>query len=312
MKKTVSICTVAMNRTDHLLATTAENSKSTLHAEHIILDYGSDISVKRKDLPEDQRIRLFRCEAPSGWWLTHAYNLAFSLTSGDYILKLDADCSITDDLTAALTLFEKKNYPDLMCNRLTLQDYHLDDGLFQTTGLFMLSRTILDKLNGFNPYLKGWGWEEIDLFSRAFIAGATITKFPVNNSISEIKHSAFRRIEKPSGKHFMGRISSEALIKASNIKNCILATECTHQSIVWPSLNEYREIWKVKQQPPVINISYKKILGDRPYKRMVKKMFKELASNSTEGLVMLKIAGKLTKIIPHSFMEKKLMEQNLL
>lgn len=301
-----------MNRTDHLMATAAENSKSTLHAEHIILDYGSDIPVKKEDLPEDQRIRLFRCEASSGWWLTHAYNLAFSLATGDYILKLDADCSITDELTAALTLFEKKNYPDLMCNRLTVQDYNLDDRLFQSTGLFMLSRTILQKLNGFNPYLKGWGWDEIDLFSRALIAGATITKFPVNNTILEIKHSALRRIEKPSSKHFMGRISSDALIKASNEKNCILATECIHQSIVWPSLNEYREIWQTKQQTPVLNISYKKILGDQQYKRMVKKMFKGLVSNSAEGSVMLKIAGKITKMIPHAFMEKKLMEFNLL
>jgi GT2 family glycosyltransferase len=102
----ISVVTVSMNRTEHLKKSAAAISQSPHHSEHLILDFGSSKPITSADLPKDHRIRLIRVDAPGGrWWLSQAYNLAFSLAECDSILKVDADVLIS------VRRFRKINVP---------------------------------------------------------------------------------------------------------------------------------------------------------------------------------------------------------
>ena len=175
----ISIVTVSMNRTEHLFQQARAVSELRDHSEHIILDFGSTTPISRDQLPSDERIRLHRAESPNGrWWLTHSYNLAFALAKGDYILKLDADIVPSQQFVDRLIERQAITNSHLMCNRLTIQDWNLPSELFTTNGLFFCKTTSLNEIRGFNPYIQGWGWDEIDLYSRFFLAGFPASRIP--------------------------------------------------------------------------------------------------------------------------------------
>ena len=62
----LSIVTVAMNRTDHLLQQARAVSALRGHGEHVILDFGNTSPISRDQLPSDERIQLHRADSPNG------------------------------------------------------------------------------------------------------------------------------------------------------------------------------------------------------------------------------------------------------
>ena len=243
-----SIVTVAMNRTEHLLRSVSSVSQITGHDEHIVLDFGSSIPIYRDQLPADKRIKLHRVESPSGsWWLTHAYNLAFSLAAGDFILKLDADVLLSQEFVDELCKQQSKAVSDLMCNRLTLQDWSLPSGRFITNGLFFCRRSSLEDVGGFNPYIQGWGWDEVDLYSRFFLSGYSVSRIP-SCGVDLLEHDDDLRANsvrnsKPSALSFLtpdpNKVDARNKICAHNAKNRQIALASIMRSLYWPSLMEY-------------------------------------------------------------------------
>lgn len=98
----ISVVTVARDRTEHLICSAELVAQSSIHREHLILDFGPTSENDHHLLPADPRIRLIRCNWADEWWLTNAYNLAFALIDGDWFLKLDADDLIPPDFLAQL------------------------------------------------------------------------------------------------------------------------------------------------------------------------------------------------------------------
>jgi len=248
----LSIITVSMNRTEHLLQCAEIASRLTGHTEHLIIDFGSYPSVQRTSLPSDSRIRLIRVESPNGrWWLTHAYNLGFALAQGEYILKLDADILLSQDFMDRLCERQIKSNSDLMCNRLTLQDWKLPSSLFTTNGLFFCKTSSLAAIRGFNPYIQGWGWDDIDLYSRFFLAGFSISRIP-SHGLTLIDHTDdFREhpmIIQPEFKMIpaikISRIDPSRRMKSQNLKNKSISIASLNQGIQWPSLDVYADAFK--------------------------------------------------------------------
>lgn len=248
----ISIVTVAMNRTEHLLLQARAVSMLRGHEEHVILDLGSTIPISRDQLPDDKRIHLRRVESPNGrWWLTHSYNLAFALASGDYILKLDADTLPSQCFMDLLIKHQAATNAHLMCNRLTLQDWSLPSELFTSNGLFLCKKTSLDRVGGFNPYIQGWGWDEIDLFSRFFLAGFPSSRIP-KDGLDLIEHNNDAR-EPPilaTGVRLGGlpqitldQVSSTRRMQAQNEKNRQIAVVSIKKEVKWPSLEAYRSAY---------------------------------------------------------------------
>jgi glycosyltransferase involved in cell wall biosynthesis len=249
-----------MNLAEHLLQCAEMASRLSGHIEHLIIDFGSYPSVKRTTLPNDPRIRLIRVESPNGrWWLTHAYNLAFALAEGEYLLKLDADILLSQDFIDRLCKRQTESNSDLMCNRLTLQDWELPSTLFTTNGLFFCKTSSLAVIRGFNPYIQGWGWDEIDLYSRFFLAGFSMSRIP-SHGLTLIDHNDDSR-EHPISIHYgfkmisatkISRISPSRRIKAQNLKNKTISIASLNQGIQWPSLDDYAEAFKAYGELPML------------------------------------------------------------
>jgi len=148
----ITILTVAMNRTGHLLSSAAQISVWDGHREHLIIDWGSRNPIERRSLPADQRIRLLRVEGEADWQLTRAYNFAARQSSHETLLKLDADCWIED---------------------LSYRPAPLPPGHYRRTtgggglnGVVLINRADFLAVGGFNEYLKGYGYDDKDLFLR--------------------------------------------------------------------------------------------------------------------------------------------------
>lgn len=257
----LSIVTVSMNRTAHLLQQATAVSKLCGHGEHIILDYGSTTPISCDQLPSDERIKLHRVESPSGrWWLTHSYNLAFALAGGDYILKLDADILPSQRFIDALSKQQAANNPHLMCNRLTFQDWHLPSELFTTNGLFLCKRLSLAQIGGFNPYIQGWGWDEIDLYSRFFMAGFPVARMPADGLII-IQHGDDAREPVPNVNASLSRwiprsmpkeVSAARRMLMQNEKNKRIALSSIVKHQGWPSFHDYAEAYRSRASLPQV------------------------------------------------------------
>lgn len=235
----ISIVTVAMNRTNHLKQCVSAVSKIKCHCEHIILDFQSNPKISINDLPSnDKRIKLHYAESRSPqWWLTHSYNLAFSLARSEYILKLDADNLISEKFILNTLNLAVSNNADLLCNRLTLQDWNMPSEYFATSGIFLCRASALAKVRGFNPYIKGWGWDEIDLYSRFFLNGFSISRLPVSNNLEVIEHNDLLRDSSVA----TTKSNSTNCLGAKNERNKAVAIKSISNQITWPSLSDYKK-----------------------------------------------------------------------
>jgi hypothetical protein len=236
-----------MNRAEHLLETAQAIARLRSHNEHVTLDFGSSIPISRDQLPGDDRVKLYRVERPNGkWWLTHAYNLAFALAERAYILKLDADILPSQDFMDKVCEQQARTNAHLLCNRLTLQDWGLPSSLFTTNGLFLCKRSSLVELGGFNPYIQGWGWDELDLYSRFFLSGFPVARLP-QDGLSLIEHednlreppvrrTLSRSIPLPPSK--LEEVTPTRRKQAQNAKNRQIAIAYVKSGLKWPSLDE--------------------------------------------------------------------------
>jgi hypothetical protein len=255
----LSIVTVTMNRTEHVLQTARHTARLGLHHEHLILDYGSTVPLRRADLPPDDRIRLIQVRNPSAkWWLTHSYNLAFALATGEHVLKLDADVLLSPQFADRILHTLEQTRAHLLCNRLTRQDWILPESRFTTNGLFLVRRSSLASIRGFNPYLQNWGWDDIDLYSRLFLAGFPVGQLP-REGVELIVHGDEQRVSgqlhRPWRERLLTRAStredvSRRRMHANDVKNQRIAVAAILRGISWPDFDVYQDAFRSTQGLP--------------------------------------------------------------
>lgn len=211
----ISIVTVVMNRTNHLLATAPKVSQWPCHAEHLIVDWSSESPLERAILPDDSRIRLLRVEGERRWQLTRAYNFAFGMASHEIVLKLDADCWINRPRTAQIDL-------DPGTYLRSAQGGGLN-------GIFMIRRDDFFDVGGFNEYLCGYGHDDKDLYHR--LDRTCQSSFFQPDIFRTIEHSDSERVAFRKGaadsasKTILPWVSLEsiALMEESKVRNRVLA-----------------------------------------------------------------------------------------
>lgn len=180
----ISIITVSHNRNEHLIQCISAISKCNCHIEHIVLDWNSNPAVLISDLPEDHRIRLIRVDHERHWWLTRAYNYAASFANGNWLLKVDADCILDQDFFDA---FDPTHASLQTFGNLSLLTNNDTD--FSGWGLFSVKRDIFERCGGFNEWIFGWGFDDIDLYERILeIPNATLALLP-KCGIYMLKHT---------------------------------------------------------------------------------------------------------------------------
>lgn len=184
----LSIVTAVHNRQDHLNKSAASISHYGHHQEHIILDWSSHPPVDVDALPEDPRIRLVRVEGERSWWLSRALNRAMAEARGSWLLKVDADC-----------ILEAPFFRALEPARAELQIAALPRGpradkIPALWGLFGVDASLFAAAGGFNEYLHGWGYDDIDLFERMLlIPGSRLALLP-QAGVKDLAHTDRQRV----------------------------------------------------------------------------------------------------------------------
>jgi glycosyltransferase involved in cell wall biosynthesis len=239
----LSIVTAVKNRPEHIAKSAAAISAQDFHFEHIIVDWASNPPVQRQDLPDDQRIVLVRVNGNMPWWLAGAYNLGFAIASGDAILKSDAD--ILPGPEFLLWVLNNCNQAGFSCGRLTSQEWMMDSSLYPSSGLFWAKRQALVDVRGFNPLIYGWGWDDIDLYTRLFSAGHIALRLKPLDTV-ELNHSSQDRkaglfdccgsLDLPP-KHFPDFANN-----ISNLINARISVFCAYSLLQFPKLSQYLDL----------------------------------------------------------------------
>ncbi len=223
MPRSTSVVTVCMNRREHLLEAAPRVAAWPHHQEHLIVDWSSIDPLRRADLPDDPRIRLLRVEGERRWNLCRAYNFALQQARGDCLFKLDAD-GWPEDLPAADALA----VDGVVCCFGSGEDGRL--------GQFLVDRSLLEQVGGFNEYLWGYGFDDKDLKARLQGHAGVAIRLLQPQALGVIAHSieyrasrAHRADVRPGP---LEEGHSHALKRATSMANRVMAASCpwSHRS----------------------------------------------------------------------------------
>jgi len=151
--------------------------------EWVIVNYNSqdDMDEGMRDyigLTVRGNLKYYRATDVQYFNQSHAKNLCHILSSGDYVMNLDADNFIgLDGIAKIVKLFYA--YPDAV-----IQGY---------AGLVGLKKSHFLSLGGYDEEFQGWGHEDNDLIMRA--KGLGLTHFQLDCLRGRIEHSDEERIE---------------------------------------------------------------------------------------------------------------------
>ncbi len=165
IKEGISVFTCCMNRNENLDRALATWVKVPEIDEIIILDWSSSDPVKPiADKYNDSRIIVARAEGQERWILSYAFNLAARLTTRKKVLKMDADVELEPDFFQFHQLKPGQFFTGNWQLAKTENDLHLN-------GVVYVYREDFFRVNGYNEYIKTYGWDDSDLYTRLESAG---------------------------------------------------------------------------------------------------------------------------------------------
>lgn len=220
----ISVVTCTKDRHNHLKKTIENVEKISRLKEHIILDWDSKNEFKIEDSKKNKK-KIYYVKNEKKWWLTRAYNTCFFIAKSEYILKLDADVFIN---------YKKFNNLDYSKYDLIVFYDKPND-----PGNFLITKKLLDSINGFNEYMWEWGWSDHDLINRAKENSKESRILEIYGYIDKIPHDNEKRSTVKLNKIYNNeKLFYYALIKSHNDVNAYLA-----KKIKWS--NKYKLIYKV-------------------------------------------------------------------
>lgn len=205
----ISIVTVCMNRIEHLRRTSPLVSAWPHHISHVVVDWSSDVPVKREDLPDDNRIQLVRVKGESSWNPSLAYNFSISLVKTEFVIRMDADCWPSLDFDPKSILRKGRVW--------------VGAGREGRYGQFLMPRDTFWGVGGFNEYMRGWGFEDKDLRFRLNSQQQTDLSEFDDSLIGVLEHGDAERM---SVRGFCSRERGLAALRASRLRNRLVAAHC--------------------------------------------------------------------------------------
>ena len=150
--------------------------------EIIIVDWASDESlVPLIEQYQDGRIFLAVVQNQPKWILSHAYNLAARLTTKSMLLKMDADVKILPGFFDQHQLTQGRFYTGNWKIARNDNEKHLH-------GISFMFREDFFRVNGYNEFIKTYGWDDIDLYDR--LESASLLRNDLNNdTLLHIEHA---------------------------------------------------------------------------------------------------------------------------
>jgi hypothetical protein len=146
-----------MNRNQNLQQALENWLKFPEIQEIIIVDWSSDSPVSRTlQHCRDSRVKIVRVEKEDYWILSYAFNLAASLTSREKLLKLDADVLLEPNFFTTHPLGTQCYWAGDWRNPKSAS----------LSGLLYITRHDFFTVNGYNEFIRTYGWDDIDLYDR--------------------------------------------------------------------------------------------------------------------------------------------------
>lgn len=111
---------------------------------------------------DDPRLSVVTLTHSTPWVLSRAYNLAFSLARGEWLLKLDCDTALRGNFMSAHPLPKAEEHTFYRFDWATARDrneQHLN-------GIFLARTHDIHAIHGYDERITTYGWEDSDLYSR--------------------------------------------------------------------------------------------------------------------------------------------------
>lgn len=163
----VSVVSCSMNRTENLLRALPSWLALPAVSEVVIVDWSSQepvMAALQAAGITDPRVRIVRVDGAPRWVLSQAFNAGFRAARHDTILKLDADIVLSDDFMTRNAL--PGNAAFVAGNWRTAAK-----GQEHVNGFFLVGKSGLARVGGFNEFITTYGWDDDDLYARLQAAG---------------------------------------------------------------------------------------------------------------------------------------------
>lgn len=152
MKDNLTVVTCTMNREIYLSKQVKATNNLKNLSKHLIVNWSSDKNLDPELLNINPKVEIVNVKNEHSWWLSRAYNFGFNLVDTSYLMKLDAD-TIIDAVR-----FNKINFEEF--------DHIIFKQRSQGYGNFLIKKSLVDEVNGFNEFIWGWGYDDFDLYKR--------------------------------------------------------------------------------------------------------------------------------------------------
>jgi hypothetical protein len=185
----ISVATGSMNRTESLRWALPSWLDCPEVDEIAIVDWSSRVPVHEelRDL-QDPRLRFVRVEGQAAWCAAKCHNVEIAMTTGDALLRIDADVRIRRDFFASHPLLREHIFWNAWWRLANeFEDRHLAGTIYTRRANFLL-------VNGYNERLVSYGYEDDDLFGRMLIARLRRGFFR-RETLAHLPHSDASRLE---------------------------------------------------------------------------------------------------------------------
>ncbi|WOT06296.1 glycosyltransferase family 2 protein [Shewanella youngdeokensis] len=161
-KQGISIVSCCMNRNENLKKALKTWLKLSVD-EIIIVDWSSSTPVSETLAGiNDSRVKIIRVENESKWILTYGFNVGLRAASFEKIYKLDADIEVSPNF------LELNSFIDFEYVRGHWKTALDNDQADQTyvNGSFGCYKKHLLEIGFYNEYIRSYGWDDSDIYSR--------------------------------------------------------------------------------------------------------------------------------------------------
>lgn len=136
--------------------------------ELVIVDWGSQRPLDAL-LPHDHRVHLVRAPLEREWTLARAYNLAAQVARGSVLLKVDADTWLDRSFLAMHRL---------PLRRFIAGDWRTapNENAQHLNGVVLVRRADFAAVGGYDERLRGYGWDDTDLYVRLEAGPTALTR----------------------------------------------------------------------------------------------------------------------------------------
>ena len=214
-------------------------------SKHLVIDWSSEEKI---NLENENNVEVILKKNEKNYWASRAYNFGVNAVDTDYILKIDTD-----------TILNSDKFNNLIYHNYDLIIFYKEK---YDPGNFLVKKDLFKKVNGFNEYIYGWGWEDHDLINRLKKIIDPNRVLELTDYIDKIKHKDSERVNIKDSELLISQSTnySYGIKKAFNQTNSYISSLniWNNQTLKYNNLNnEIGHFYSVEQLSLTIRLKNK-------------------------------------------------------